>query len=84
MAGDDRDIHAENRPVTPLESIRMDKRGLSVVSLYAESDEKEFWRTQSPTARLEALELMRQVVYGYNPISDRLERVLEVIKRTPQ
>jgi hypothetical protein len=84
MSGDDSDTHADRKPVTPLESIRMDKTALSVVSLYAESDEKEFWRTQSPTARLEALELMRQVVYGYNPISDRLERVLEVVKRPAQ
>ncbi len=84
MSGDELDIHADRKPVTPLEAIRMDKTAFSVVSLYAESDEKEFWRTQSPTARLETLELMRQVMYGYDPISDRIERVLEVIKRTPR
>ena len=84
MSEDAYDIPAGKRPVTPLESIRLDKTAFSVVSLYAESDEKEFWRTQTPTTRLEALELMRQVVYGYNPISDRLERVLEVVKRPPR
>jgi hypothetical protein len=84
MPEDGSNIHADKKCLTPLESIRMDKTALSVVSLYAESDEKEFWRTQPPTARLEALELMRQVMYGYDPISDRIERVLEVIKRTPR
>jgi hypothetical protein len=81
MSGDGCDITAAGRPLTPLESIRMDKTAVSVVSLYAESDEKEFWRAQPPTARLEALELMRPAMYGYDPISDRIERVLEVIKR---
>lgn len=32
------------------------------------------------STRLEALELMRQINYGYNPITDRLQRILEVAK----
>jgi hypothetical protein len=70
---------------TPLEALRMDKTVFSVISLKdAGSDDKEFWRTQSTTARLQALEFMRQVMYGYDPITDRVERVLEVIKRSPR
>ena len=70
---------------TPLEALRMDKTVFSVIALKnSGSDDKEFWRTQSTTARLHALEFMRQVMYGYNPITDRVERVLEVIKRSPR
>ena len=68
--------------ITPLDAIRMDKTAISVVSLdQADIDDKAYWRAQSPHARLEALELMRQVMYGYDPLSDRIERVLEVVKR---
>jgi hypothetical protein len=84
MSGDSSRGDAGERVTTPLESIRLDKTAFSVVRLEDESDEKEFWRTQPPAARLEALELMRQVMYGYDPISDRLERVLEVIERPPR
>ncbi len=42
---------------------------------------KAFWASQSPSARLEALELRRQMAYCYDPITDRLERVPEVVKR---
>ena len=70
--------------VTPLDAYRLDKTALSVVPLdQADAADKAYWRTQSPQARLEALELMRQVMYGYDPISDRVERVLEVVKRPP-
>ena len=59
----------------------MDKTAFSVISLIDAGDDKEFWRTQWTTARLHALELMRQVMYGYDPISDRVERVFTVIER---
>jgi hypothetical protein len=61
----------------------MDRTKFSVAALTEESDEIAYWRDQTPAARLEALELMRQVMYGYDPATDRLQRVLEVVKRTP-
>ncbi len=68
--------------VTPFESIRLDKTAFSVISLHdADADVKAYWKAQSPRARLEALEFMRQVIYGYDPITDRIERVFEVIRR---
>jgi hypothetical protein len=84
MPDDDSDTPASKRPLTPLESIRLDKTAFSVVRLGDESGDREYWRAQSPLRRLEAVELMRQVLYGYDPISDRLERVLEVVKRQPR
>jgi hypothetical protein len=82
MPDDDPAIPAKKLQ-TPLEALRMDKTAFSVISLKdSDGEDKEFWRTQSTTARLQALEFMRQVMYGYDPITGRVERVLEVIKRS--
>lgn len=59
----------------------MDKSAFSVVSLYEPSDEKEYWLSKTPQERLEAMELMRQIVYGYDPTTERLQRVLEITRR---
>ncbi len=85
MQDDDRIDQSERAPIRPLDSVRMDKTAFSVVSSFEEAEEadKAYWRTQSPQARLEALELMRQVAYGYDPATARLERILEVVKRPP-
>jgi hypothetical protein len=84
MPGEDRPISADKKLRTPLEALRMDKTAFSVISLKDSGNDKDFWRSQSPVARLQALELMRQVMYGYDPISDRVERVFTVIERKPR
>ena len=61
-------------------SIRLDKTAFSVTSLHEESDDKAYWLSRTPAERLEAAELMRQVNYGYDPTTARLQRVLEVVK----
>jgi len=63
-----------------LQTMRMDKSVFSVADLSDESDEVAYWQTQTPIARLEALELMRQVMYGYDPSTTRLERFFEVVE----
>lgn len=65
-----------------VDTFRMDKSVLSVTSLFDESDEKAYWLSKTPHERLEAVELMRQINYGYNPITSRLQRVLEVAQLT--
>jgi len=45
---------------------KIDKRAFAVVSL-DESEEKQYWHAKTPRERLEALELMRQIIYGYDP-----------------
>ena len=62
---------------------RLDRNVFSVRSLYEESDEKTFWAQKSPLERLEALEQMRQILYGYDPATTRLQRVLTVAQREP-
>ncbi len=56
----------------------MDKSVFSIVSLSEESDDKEYWHAKTPQERLEAVELMRQINYGYDPTTTRLQRVLKI------
>ncbi len=55
---------------------RIDKNSFSVSSLFDSSDEKEYWQSKSSSERLEAVEILRQRVYGYNPFTTRLQRIL--------
>jgi hypothetical protein len=55
----------------------LDRAHFSVAKL-GESDEKAYWLSKSPAERLEAVELMRQMIYGYDPARTRLQRILTV------
>ena len=52
-----------------IDTFKIDKGALSVISLSEESDDKEYWQAKTPQERLEAVELMRQINYGYDPTS---------------
>lgn len=65
-----------------VDSLRMDKSAFSVASLFDESDEKDYWLSRTPYERLEAAETMRQIIYGYDPSSTRLQRILTVAQLT--
>ena len=65
-----------------VDTYKMDKSALSVTPILEESDDKEYWRAKTPQERLEAVELMRQINYDYDPVTTRLQRVLEVTKLT--
>jgi hypothetical protein len=64
-------------------SVKMDKTAFSVGSLEDEGNEKAFWQSKSYEERLVAVELMRQIAYGYDPSTIRLQRVLAVTEREP-
>jgi hypothetical protein len=57
---------------------QLDKTKLSVVGLKASSDDREYWAAKTPAERWAAMEWMRAVNYGYNPATDRLQRILAV------
>ncbi len=63
------------------ENLRVDRSAFSVVSLRQPSDDKQYWATKSGAERLAALELLRQVLYGYDPSTTRLQRVLTFARR---
>ena len=68
-----------------IDTFKIDKDTFSVLSSFEEADkaDKAYWHSKSPQERLEALELMRQINYDYDPVTDRLQRVLEVTEFTP-
>ena len=67
-----------------IDTFRVNKGTLSVLSSFEEADaaDKAYWHSKTPQERLEALELMRQINYGYNPTTERLQRVLEIAELT--
>jgi len=63
---------------------KLQRTAFTVGSLFEQSDEKSYWLSKSPYERLEAVELMRQIIYGYDPSAIRLQRVLEVTQRSSE
>src|SRR5437763_17045993 len=59
---------------------RLDRTSFSTRGLYEKSDEPGYWAQKTPQERLEALELMRQILYGYDPATTRLQRALTVTR----
>jgi hypothetical protein len=64
-----------------LTEFKLDKSAVSVVPLSQADDDLEFWLSKTPKERLEALEFVRQVFYGYDPATTRLQRVFEFVKQ---
>jgi hypothetical protein len=64
-------------------SFKVDRSALSVGWLHDESDEKAYWLSKTPEERLAAIELMRQIVYGYEyATAPRLQRVFAIAERS--
>lgn len=61
-----------------MDTPRLDRNAFSVGNLSELSDEKSYWMSKTPSQRLEAMELMRQIHYGYDPATTRLQRFFEV------
>ena len=60
---------------------KIQKNILKKASLFEPSDDKAYWLSRTAYERLQAVELMRKIFYG-DTASSRLQRVLEVAKRT--
>jgi hypothetical protein len=54
---------------------------VQVAGSFAEAEEqtRAYWRTASPAERLNALEALREQIYGQDQGSRRLQRFLEVV-----
>ncbi|MCX5660928.1 MAG: hypothetical protein NTW19_14580 [Planctomycetota bacterium] len=61
-----------------LSSYRIDRNVMVVASLHEEPRDRAYWMAQPPEARWRAIELMRQVNYGIDATSGRLQRVFEI------
>jgi hypothetical protein len=61
----------------------LDRTKFSVIRLEDKDRvDREYWLSKTPYERLVAVETIRQMLYGYDPATARLQRVLEVVKRT--
>ncbi len=63
-----------------IHTLRMDKTQFSIRSLEEPGDEKAYWAEQTPQKRMQAMKLMRKILYGYHPVTDRLQRVFVTIE----
>lgn len=64
-----------------IEEQSVDRNAFEVIPLSEEGDDRAYWQSKTPAERLLALEIMRQIVYGYDPSTTRLQRVLEIARR---
>jgi hypothetical protein len=61
-------------------NLKVDRRAFSVGSLTEPSDEKAYWLARTPSERLQQVEILRRINYGYRA-TVRLQRVLEITER---
>jgi hypothetical protein len=61
---------------------KLDKTAFSVVSSFEEADrqDEEYWHSRTPLERLQHMEFLRMINYGYDSTA-RLQRVLEIAER---
>jgi hypothetical protein len=72
-------------PKTLLQEARVSRTAFSVTTLAdADKEDLAYWRSRSPEDRLTALELSRQITYGYDPTTRGLSRFFEVAEFPPQ
>ena len=62
----------------------VDRSTVKTGSAFGESDEKAFWLNRTPLDRLEAVELLREIAFGHDPTTARLQRVLETAEFPPR
>jgi hypothetical protein len=72
-------------PKLLLDKARINRQAFEVTSLAeAEKADRQYWRSRTPDERLEALELSRQIAYGYDPTARGLSRFFEVAEFPPR
>ena len=60
---------------------QIDRSAFSIGSLYDGGNEKEYWLSKTPQERMQAVEIMRRILYGYDPTTARLLRFFEIAER---
>lgn len=64
--------------------IRLDRTKIEVIDMsqldQKDAEDVEYWRKQPIEKRLEAIERLRQINYGYDSVNDRLPRILEIVR----
>ncbi len=63
------------------DDFKVDRTAFTIGSIHDESDEKDYWKSVTAEERIKAIEIMRQIVYGYRGSTPRLQRFFEVAER---
>lgn len=63
-------------------SSKVDRSAFSIISLDEQmEEEKQYWQQKTPHERLMAVEKTREILYGKNSTSSRLQRVFEITEQ---
>ncbi len=67
------------------DDFRIDRTAFSIVHSHeeAEAEDRAFWFSKTPHERLVGAEQIRQILYGYDPATGTIQRVLEITSRAP-
>lgn len=59
--------------------LKIDKKVYSIIQLHENDNNSdvEYWLTRTPQERIQAVEYLRQLMYGYDPATERLQRFFE-------
>jgi len=55
----------------------MNKKHFEITSVH-DANDRGYWKQKSYAERLEALELLRRIVFGYDPSTTRLQKTITI------
>ncbi len=61
-----------------VKDLQIDRSSFSVTTEHEKAI--VYWRDKTPEERWQGVEALRQMMYGYDPIADRVQRILEIVK----
>lgn len=59
------------------DAYKFDRSAFSVTTLDEADSDGNFWLSKTPEERIRAVEFLRQLVFGYDPTTERLQRFFE-------
>lgn len=57
--------------------LKVDRDSFSVISLLENDNDLKYWLLKTPAERIHAVEFLRQMMFNYDPSTERLQRVFE-------
>lgn len=57
--------------------LKIDRNSFSVITLSENENDSKYWLQKTPEERILAVEFLRQQIFGYDPTTQRLQRVFE-------
>ena len=67
-----------NRQSLPADA-PINKALLAALARLDQADRATFWHAQTPERRLEAVKLLRQIEYNYDPVTARMVKIFDTV-----